>query len=241
MTDSSLDQTLARWMAAAYLMVGLLSLPPAVWPRAAGLALLLMLTAVLVAGRLGRGRLALFEVFGVTLAAAAVLAVPTFPAYGGEGHWATWYGGLGAQAVTLLWVAERWVSPGPTPRRLRLSFGEVMRYALIATLLLSAVATIPIILILWSDDPRRHLMLGVYPSYLAGFAAAGVAYWSLQGIAHTGTGRYLLGMLGGICVYGAAAPVALASRGEPFELPMAVGIAYVAGALVGPSIALTWE
>jgi MFS family permease len=63
-------------------------------------------------------------------------------------------------------------------------------------------------------------------------------YWSLQGFARLAAGRYLIGVLGGFCLYGAVAPIVMIFNNEPMDIRMMSAVAAVCGFLVGPPVAL---
>jgi hypothetical protein len=237
-TTSNLDTAISRTLATGYLAAGFWLLPKHEWLRAIGLAALIILLASLLTDRLGRGAMARFEPFVVTVASLALLAFPTFPAEGGEGGRSTLYGGVGAQVVVLLWAAGRWCSPGRAVQPS--SLGRVLTFAFAAALFISLVATVPILIVAFSGDPRAHHIWGTYVGYFAGAACAGLIYWLMQGVSHLATGRYAIGILAGTCVYGAVAPIVFAIRGDPFVMREALIMAYVCGAVVGGSVALAW-
>lgn len=69
----------------------------------------------------------------------------------------------------------------------------------------------------------------MYPAYFIGLLFAATLYWLLQRISHLATGHYLIGFLGGICVYGAVAPVVELIENEPMSPGMMFVIALIAG------------
>lgn len=229
------DTRIATAVAALYLILCAALLPVGEYPRALGGGVAVFAVVAAAAWRLGRGVVHGMSVVGVAFASAAVLWVPTFPALGGRHPAAVPLGFLGVQAAMLIWVARRWVSRPPEAHAsLRSAWG----FGAIAAALLSAIATIPILLALVTGQEDAARMLLVYPSYLAGMLAAATAYWLLQPIAHLAVGRYLVGAAAGTCVYGAVAPLVSLIRGEPFDLAEMVIVSAILGGLVGPAAAL---
>jgi hypothetical protein len=182
---------------------------------------------------LGRGAVAGFGVAAVAAGSAVVLASPTFPAMGGTVPAAIPLGFLGSQAAALLWVALRW-TPRALSRPIRLR--EAWTFGGAAALVLCAIATIPLALVVLADGPSSPV-LRVYVAYVAGFLAAATLFWMLQRIAHLATGLYLIGVLGGACVYGAMAPILSLVEREPIRPGELLMIALLAGAFVGPAVA----
>lgn len=218
-----------------YFVSALVLLPPSEYARALGLGALVF-GAVAAVGRVaGRGPVSGWSVFAVSVVALAVLATPTFPAMGGTHPWAVAVGFWGVPAAALLWVALRWPPQLPAPARVTLK--QACRVGLFTAAALSAVATLPVLLALGSGGRRATPLLLVYPGYVGGLLAAATAYWRLQRMAHLATGRYLIGALGGTCVYGAVMPVVAVLDGKPMPLGVGLAIAGIAGAFVGPAVA----
>lgn len=233
------DRTVSATIAVVYLASGPLLLPREAWLRSIGLGAVVMLAATAIAAFIGRRPLAWIEPLAVTMIAALLLWFPTFPAFGGPGSRVSLFGALGAQVVTLLWLAQRWVNPGRTPMHLRTSLQSSLGFGALAALGLSAIATIPILVLLLSGDPKGLTILWVYPAYFCGTLSAALIYWLLQGISHMAVGRYLIGMLGGLCIYAAVGPIAFALDHDPFDVRQILTLAYIAGSIVGPAVALT--
>lgn len=231
------DSSIAAAVVALYFVLAAVLLPPAEYPRALGGEILLF-GGITAAGRwLGRGRLSWFGVFAVELLAGGVLLVPALPAMGGSSPAALAVGFLGMQAAVLWWATLRW--DPPPAAAMRTSLAAAWRHGLLAAALLSAFASVPILLA-WRSGDAPAGMLWVYPAYFAGTVAAATCYWLLQRIAHLATGRYLIGVLGGVCVYGAFAPlVAVIDPGrEPLSPGLVLGAALACGVFVGPAVAL---
>jgi hypothetical protein len=101
---------------------------------------------------------------------------------------------------------------------------------------LGVIATIPIAVLFLSGHGEPRL-LWVYPAYLVGGLGAATVFWALQGVAHLATGRYLLGALSGLCLYGAIAPVVMLVERGPLDASLMLTIAAIAGFVVGPAVA----
>lgn len=229
------DTRVALAAIAAYFALSLALLPTTEYARALGLATIIFACIAGLARWLGRGYVGL-SFLVVAFATGALLAMPTFPAMGGTGGRASVLAFLGMQAAALLWAALRW--PPHEPRATRTSLGASLRFAALMATGFSAIASIPLGLMLLSGQGPGPVMLLVYPAYFAGFAAAAICFWLVRRIAHLATGRYLVGILGGTCVYLAVSPVvALAERTKVFSLD-SLGIALIAGGIVGPAVAL---
>ena len=99
------------------------------------------------------------------------------------------------------------------------------------------LVTFPVLLALGSGGRRATPLLLVYPGYVGGLLAAAIAYWLLQRLAHLATGRYLIGVLGGACVYGAVMPVVAVLDGKPMSVGVGLAVAGIAGGFVGPAVA----
>jgi hypothetical protein len=231
------DTAVAISVAVLYLVLALVLLPVGEYPRALGGGLVVFALVAAAAWRLGRGAIRGSSVLAVAFASAAVLVVPTFPAMGGRVRAAVPLGFLGMQAAMLLWASRRWT---PRPPEARTPLRTAWAAGALAAALLGAVATIPILLMVFTGDADSTRVLLVYPGYFAGMLAAATAYWLLQRIAHLAVGRYLIGAVAGTCVYGAVAPVVVLLRGEPFDPAMMVAISAIAGGLLGPALALEW-
>jgi hypothetical protein len=223
----------------AYFALTLLLLPVSEYPRAIGGAALVFGIVAVVARRLGRGPVPGLSVFGVACAAGAVLVMPTLPAMGGTVMRAIPLGFFGMQLAALLWAVLRWRPRRPAGKRVRLVATLVGGAA--AAVSLSILATIGIVLGLLRGFEAVPALAFVYVAYFVGALAAAIVYWLLQSIAHLATGRYLIGALGGICFYGAIAPVVSMMEEKPMGLWMMLVVAAIAGGLVGPALALEYE
>jgi hypothetical protein len=229
------DLPIAIALLLCYLVLVLGLLPPDAYPLMLGGGVLLVIGTAFAAGVWPGTAAPAGSLMVVSFVASAVLVMPNFPAMGGSHPLAPPLGFLGAQVITLLWVALRW----PPWRRssTRTSLGEAVLFGAIAAVLLSVVASIPIAIALVVEPEEVGAILWVYPAYLAGALAASLLYWLLQGVAHRPTGLYLIGVLGGACVYGAIAPVVSLVDGEPLVLSELLEIATVCGVFVGPPVA----
>jgi len=230
---SDLDSRVAISVAALYLVLVAVLLPFRAYPHALGVGLAVFVVVVGIARSVGRGKINGFSVFGVAVGSAVVLVVPAFAARHAA---AVPLAVLGVQAAVLLWATGRWSPRAPangrTPLRQAWAAGVFFATGL------SAIATIPIVIGFLADGSSAAPILLVYPGYFAGALSAATVYWLLQRVAHLAVGRYLIGVLGGFCVYGAVAPVVLLLKGEPLDLKMMVIVASIAGSLLGPALAL---
>jgi hypothetical protein len=219
-----------------YLDLVLFKLPSARWPHMAAGAIVLA-GGVFLMSRLLRGRTPLpTGVFITSIIGTVVLAVPNFPAMGGHDPGAVPIGFLGSQALVLLWIALRWSVPDP--KKPRAGLRTVLTTSALSAIGLSVIATIGIIRHFVMGRPGVSTLLLVYPAYFVGLGCAGLVYWSLQGVAHLAAGRYLIGVLGGFCLYGAVAPIVMILDHEPMDIRMMSAVAAVCGFLVGPPVAL---
>lgn len=228
------DTVVAGAVTTLYFVLSVVLLPLEEYPRAliGGAAVFASVGAI--AYHMGRSPFSGSSILAVAFTSALLLAVPTFPAMGGRHPVAVPLGFLGMQTAVLIWAAFRWHRPAPA--RERTSLVEAWTMAFLVALAISAVATISVLLIVVIGGAVGARILWVYPAYFIGFGAAATLYWLLQRIAHLATGRYLIGFLGGICVYGATAPIAALFR--PMSPGMMLVIAMIAGGLAGPALAL---
>ncbi len=232
----TVDQGIAASVAALYCVLVAALLPAELYLRTLGGGLLVFGIVAAAAHWVGHRGVPGMSVLIVGIAAGALLWMPTFPAMGGKSRAAIYLGFLGMQAAMLLWVALTWSPPlRRSPHRSLLS---AYRWALLMALGLSVIATVGVGLGVAVGGPRARAMLLVYPAYFAGALAAATLYWLLQRITDLGTGRYLLGMLGGTCVYGAVAPIVSLTDGDRFRLGPMAATAIVCGSLVGPAVAV---
>ncbi len=139
----------------------------------------------------------------VALASAAVLLVPALPGMGGTRPAAVPIGFLGMQAAVLAVGPRPCGGSGRVERcrapRLLGAWRQGSRFAVV----LCAVATVPVLLAVSAGATAPAGLAWLYPAYFAGMIGAATSYWLLQRIAHLATGRYLIGVLGGVCAYGA--------------------------------------
>jgi hypothetical protein len=97
---------------------------------------------------------------------------------------------------------------------------------------------VPLLIGVYRGEATGLVVALVYIGYFAGLLGAATVFWLLQSAAHLATGRYVIGALGGTCLYGAVAPVVSILDGEPTKLGSLLMIAAVPGGLVGPAVAL---
>lgn len=233
-----LDRTVAAATILAYVSAVVLALPASEYPRMLGGAVALLAALFAIARVLGDRATPGMSAMFVSIAAAAVLVVPGFPAMGGRHRAAVPVGFLGSQAAALFWIALRWRAGAQAHARTPLV--GALGWGVSGALALSAVATIPIGIALLADRTKAAELLLVYPAYFAGALSAAALYWLLQGAAHRPVGRYLIGVLGGFCMYAAAAPVVYLIDGDPIDLRRLGAVAAVCGFLVGPPVALSF-
>ena len=230
------DRVAAQTAVILYFVLAASLLPRSEYLHALGGGVLTFSAIILASGFFKRGWLPGLSVLAVGFISFAVLVMPTLPAMGGRVLRAIPIGFIGVQAAILLWAVLQW--PYTLPPRSHVSLVSALKYGLFIATAISLVATLPILLTLFSDAPSSKTILLAYPAYFAGFLAAAIVYWSLQHVAHLAVGRYLIGVLGGTCVYGAVGPVVFLFRNEPIELPLLLAIAAIAGGFVGPALAL---
>lgn len=230
------DDLVAGALIGVYLVVSAALLPVHEYPRALGGGIAVFALIAGIARTVGRGKVHGLSVLAVACASAALLAVPTFPAMGGNHLVAVPLAGLGVQAAMLLWAVRRW-APRP-PAKERTSLLAVLGFGAGMAAALSVIATIPILFVAVAEGRRALLILLVYPAYFAGMLAAATIFWLLQRTAHLAAGRYLIGALGGFCGYAAFAPIVALIEGETLGLEMMIYLSSIPGGIVGPALAL---
>ncbi len=172
----------------------------------------------------------------VTFVSAALIRVPTFPAVGGRSNDAIPIGYLGTVSCAFFYAVRRW-QPLSAPAK-----SATLRTALVWAAALAVMycmaAALPVLAILIKGGRPYGAVLWTFPAYFVGGAGAALAYWALRSVSHRASGRYALGVLGGICVYGAVAPVVSMLSTTPIDASLSVLAALVAGGIVGPAIAM---
>lgn len=239
-TKSRFDKMVAWGAVGVYFAGAILLLSPYQYLRAILAMALLFGTLVVIARILEEDPMTGMGVLVVAIISGAILLVPEFPAMGGHSRNGLITGAFGPEAAVLLWAAYRWngdqaTRGDPTPLGTCLLWGAGM------AVFLSLVASIPIGLAVLGKVEGWKAMLMVYPGYFLGFMAAALVYWSLQSISHHSTGRYLIGVLCGICIYGAVGPIVELFDREAITAGESVVAAVVCGFLVGPAVALGWD
>ena len=231
------DRIVAAASIAVYVASVLALLPPSGYLRMLGGGAVVF-AAVMAIAHVRRNRaVSGWSVFAISIAAAAVLVVPGFPAMGGRDSPAVPVGLFGSQAAAVLWVTLRW-SP-EEPAKHRTSLKGALVYSVLGGMCLGLIATIPIVIAIITDRGIARSLLLVYPSYFFGTAAVAVTYWLLQTITHRPVGRYLLGVLGGFCMYASVGPVVDIVEGDPIDIRELLVSAAVCGLLVGPPVAMS--
>jgi hypothetical protein len=201
---------------------------------AAFLALVFVVTARLMEGKV---TVPSGSIFAVTVVSAGVLVMPSFPAMGGKYPDAVWIGFLGTQVLGVLWVALCWKPDRP---RNRITLRRGLSFASKLVGLVSLVAAIPVALLILLDRNEGLKSSLVFPAYVLGALLATLSYWVLQPLQHRPVARYVIGCLGGFCVYSAVGPVVSIMDGDPVRIREIVGGGLVCGCLVGPSVAFSW-
>jgi len=230
-----IDRGAAGALIALYAIAVLVAMPPREFVRPLGGGAVVFGVIARAAYTLGRRPIPGLSVLLVGFLSAIVLVFPTFPAMGGHTHVAIPIGFLGVQAAMLLWAAELWQPAPPISRPISLL--RAWRFGALAAFGLSLLAIIPVLgAAAREDSPRIFLIL---PAYFVGFLLAATAYALLQRIAHLATGRYLIGVVAGFCMYGAVGPVVSLVKHEPIDLRRLVIIAAIAGGVVGPAVSLS--
>jgi hypothetical protein len=233
---NAIDSNAAAFGLFLYFAATLLFLPRSEYLRAIGSGLVVFGAVAALSKFKGRGWLPGGSVLLVGFVAFAVLVMPTFPAMGGTELRAVPIGFVGVQAAILLWACLQW--PYQISPKDHVSLFGALKYGFIAAAGISLVATVPVLLVLLGGDSASHSILLVYPAYFVGFLSAAFIYWALQRIGYLALGRYMIGVLGGICIYGAVGPVVFLFEKEPIKIPVLLAIAAVAGGFVGPALAL---
>jgi hypothetical protein len=221
----------------SYFLLAIAFLPHTEYVRALGSGLVVFAIVLVVAWKLGRRIQSGWSVLVVGFVASAALCIPAFPAMGNTSGRAVPIGFLGAQAAVLLWIAFWWQGPREEPSHI--SFFAATRFGLLVAAGVSGTAAIPVLLLLLSGGESSWAILLVFPAYFVGFQSAAIVYWALQRIENLGVGRYLLGVLGGACVYGAIGPAVAIFDHKPIHVHDEFVEALILGALIGPTLALS--
>jgi hypothetical protein len=234
--STKIDTSVAVASAAIYFILVLVLLSPDEYLRALGGGIFVFGAIIMIGRRTGRGPLPGMSILIVAFTSAIILEFPTFPAMGGTDPISVPVGFLGVQVAVMLWAAWRW-SPLP-PQDEYVSLMQAWKFGAIAAIALSAVATIPVLLTVRAGGRSQLPMFLIYPAYFGGLLSAATAYWLLQRISHLAMGRYLIGFIGGTCVYAAVAPVVELSDKDPMNIGTMLMLAAVCGGLVGPAVTL---
>lgn len=200
--------------------------------------------AWLLAQRLGpaaHGR----EMLGVTGAAMMMLALPS--AFHPPIHLDTWVAVvLGVLATEAAWAVWRFPETTPLPpmplttalrESLTVAFGMAVAYTLVATAIVLVASNS-------GHAPRGadDFLITVIAGYFVGGLLAGTVIGLLRRLTASPLGAMFVGVLAGICVYGAVSPAvafADASEGQPASPPAEqIGIAIACGLLAGPPAAI---
>jgi hypothetical protein len=179
-----------------------------------------------------------FSILMVSFVGAGVLVIPAFGTMGGDNGPAIPVGFIGALVVTMWWVALRWRVTVKQPRQ---KLRQPLLFAALGALVLSVIATIPILIMLAVDRTQGVRLTLVYVSYFVGAILAALIFWALQGAAHRPLGKYLIAGLAGTCLYAAVGPVVSLVEGDPIVLSELLSIGAACGFLVGPPVAFSWS
>lgn len=231
----NIDQALACVALITYAVVVLSVLPAETYPLMLGGAAVLVGVALLADRVWGSRPTHGSSLMGVSFLSLAVLAVPNFPAMGGEHREAAAVGFFGSQALALLWLSLRW---SPWRVQPRVSLSRCLGIGLLGAVGLSVIATVPLLLVALSGAEGLSRLLWVYPAYLGGSLTAALTYWGLQSVAHRPVGRYVIGATAGLCLYLSMAPVVAVVRPEARDVSVMLTIGTIAGLLVGPPVAV---
>ena len=234
--SESTDHVVAAAGVAIYFALVIMFLPSSEYVRALGSGLVTFSIVFFVAWKFGSRIQSGFTVMAVAFVAAAALWMPTFPAMGGNSARAVPIGFVGVQAAVLLWAAFWWQGPREEPSHISLRYA--LRFGSLVAVGISGVAAIPVLLLLLTGDSSSGAVLLVFPAYFVGFLSAAILFWALQRIDNLAVGRYLIGVLGGICFYGAMGPAAAIFEHTAFDLHESFIMALVCGGFVGPALAL---
>lgn len=226
------DSRIAGALVALYFALVFILLPASQYPRMVGGGLAVFAAVAGVAQVMGRGKVHGLSVLAIAFGSFALLVLPTIPAP----RVVLPVGFVGAQAAVLLWGARRW-PPRPRAER-RTSLAEAWKTGAFVAGGLSLIATIPIVFALMDGGGDGPFILLVYPGYLMGMLGAATVYWLLQGVEHLASGRYLMGLLGGFCCYGAIGPVVEIVNQAPFDLVAMLAVTAMCGGIAGPALAL---
>ena len=234
--STKIDTSVAAAFAALYIILVLVLLSPGEYPRALGGGIIVFGGIVMIARHIGRGPLPGMSILIVAFTSGIILEFPTFPAMGGTDPISVPVGFLGVQVAVMLWATWRW-SPLPPPEG-HVSLIQAWKFGVMAAIGLSVIATIPVLLTVGTGGRSQLPIVLIYPAYFGGLLSAATAYWLLQRISHLAIGRYLIGFIGGTCVYAAVAPVVGLSDKDPISFGTMLMLAAVCGGLVGPAAAL---
>ena len=234
-----------RWVAVsavgAYFALTWACLPPSQYLRGLGGAALVFGAVALVAQVLGRGPVPAPSMLAVAVAAGAVLVFPTFSLVGAGAARAITFGFAGMEIAMLLWAVLRW-RPRHRPHH-GVRLGTALWMGTVGAAGFSGMATIPVVVILVlgavTRRPQLATILLIFAAYFVGFVSAGALYWVLQRVRHLASGRFVIGAVGGMCIYGAVAPVVLLFDGRPVDLKTVALMGVISGSLGGPAFALS--
>lgn len=236
-SSNRIDYQIVGVLALAYAGLVLTLLPSTDLFRMLAGALMLAAVVVLAVSVVPEMPPNVYTVFAVSTVSMAVLVMPGFKAMGGHNGPSLPIGFFGAQVLALLWATMTWRESGQP--RTRTELGDVLRLALKGAVVLSAIASLPIVLLLLTSTREAIPYLLVYPGYFVGALAAGLVYWILRAVNDRPAGRFLIGGLMGTCMLCAIAPVVQISEHQPIVIGDIMWLGAVCGFMVGPPVALS--
>lgn len=183
------------------------------------------------------------EMIGVLLASVGIIAMPV--AFQAPIPSLTWPAiGLGILAIEAVWAAKRYpILRQPPPERLVARVGTGAGLGLAGAFVLALIAAVPLGLGYLAPGSRAEvgrIAPFVFGGYALGGVVAGALVGALRPFSRSPVGTMLLGIIGGICVYGAMLPaVALSESAKGLAEPVPLILIGVAcGLVVGPPAAL---
>jgi hypothetical protein len=197
----------------------------------------------IIAGRRGVDPGAGQEMIGIFLAACIAIAMPV--AFQAPIPVRTMAAeALGILAIEATWAARCFpVFPPARPQSALRRARTGVLFGVLMAIGVSLIATVPLAaaLLLAGAAERaevRAVAPLIYAAYLVGGVGAGLVVGLLRPLSRWPLGTMLLGVLGGICIYGAIGPVAELARPPISSIPEMIGIALACGLLAGPPAAL---
>lgn len=156
--------------------------------------------------------------------------------------------GMATLLAQWIWVVHRFPPRRPrAPTNLGADLSESLFYGCAMAVLLSIVGTVGLVIFALTHRGPNHLLKTVglvVAAYFAGGLTAGLIVGLLRRLAGSRLGTVVLGFVGGLCVYGAAAPVVVTLQAmdnpQPTSVGMQLGTVMACALLLGPAVAFTW-